>query len=117
MNDMPDITTVFNELGNLNAELVLTMELKKRWKSAINKHAATGGRPVIHVIAISQFATKEGFLPSLARVNYSDAVVMLGGAADSRDERRYLIAGFVDLSKRSYSKGQGIARIVGSGGK
>lgn len=117
MNDMPDIAIVFDELGNLNAELELNKEFKKRWESAINKLTATGGSSGIHVIAISQFATKEGFLPSLARVNCSDAVVMLGGAADSGDERRYLMAGFADLPKRSYGKGQGIACIVGSGRK
>lgn len=117
MEDMPDIAIVFDELGNLNAELELNKELKKRWESAVNKLTATGGSSGIHVIAISQFATKEGFLPSLARVNCSDAVIMLGGAADSGDERRYLMAGFADLPKRSYSKGQGIARIVGSGRK
>lgn len=117
MDDMPDIAIVFDELGNLNAELELNKELKKRWETSINKLTATGGSSGIHVIAISQFATKEGFLPSLARVNCSDAVIMLGGAADSGDERRYLMAGFSDLPKRSYGKGQGIARIVGSGRK
>lgn len=117
MEDMPDIAIVFDELGNLNAELELNKELKKHWESAINKLTATGGSSGIHVIAISQFATKEGFLPSLARINCSDAVIMLGGAADSGDERRYLMAGFADLPKRSYDKGQGIARIVGSGRK
>lgn len=117
MEDMPDIAIVFDELGNLNAELELNKELKKRWESAINKLTATGGSSGIHVIAVSQFATKEGFLPSLARVNCSDAVIMLGGAADSGDERRYLMAGFADLPKRSYGKGQGVARIVGSGRK
>lgn len=117
MNNMPDIAIVFDELGDLNAELELNKELKKRWETSINKLTATGGSPGIHVIAISQFATKEGFLPSLARVNCSDAVIMLGGAADSGDERRYLMAGFADLPKRSYGKGQGIARIVGSGRK
>lgn len=117
MDDMPDIAIVFDELGNLNAELELNKDLKKRWESAINKLTATGGSSGIHVIAVSQFATKEGFLPSLARVNCSDAVVMLGGAADSGDERRYLMPGFADFPKRSYGKGQGIARIVGSGRK
>lgn len=117
MDDMSDIAVVFDELGNLNAELELNKDLKKRWESSINKLTATGGSSGIHVIAISQFATKEGFLPSLARVNCSDAVIMLGGAADSGDERRYLLAGFADLPKRSYEKGQGIARIVGSGRK
>ena len=56
-------------------------------------------------------------MPSLARVNCSDAVIMLGGAADSADERKYLMSGFADMAKRSYGKGQGIARILGSGKK
>ena len=42
---------------------------------------------------------------------------MLGGAADSADERKYLMSGFADMPKRSYGKGQGLARIVGSGRK
>lgn len=114
---MNDVAIFFDELGNLNAELELDKALKKRWETAINKLTATGGSAGIHVIAISQFATKEGFLPSLARVNCSDAVIMLGGAADSADERRYLMAGFADLPKRSYGKGQGVARIISSGKK
>ena len=117
MIEMNDIAIFFDELGNLNAELELNKALKKRWETAINKLTATGGSAGIHVIAISQFATKDGFLPSLARVNCSDAVIMLGGAADSADERRYLMPGFADLPKRSYGKGQGVARIVSSGKK
>ena len=117
MTDMNDIAIFFDELGNLNAELESDKNLKKRWETAINKLTATGGSAGIHVIAISQFATKEGFLPSLARVNCSDAVVMLGGAADSADERKYLMAGFADMPKRSYGKGEGVARIAGSGKK
>lgn len=117
MMDMNDIAIFFDELGNLNAELEMDKLLKKRWETAVNKLSATGGSAGIHFIGITQFGTKEGFLPSLARVNCSDAVIMLGGAADSGDERRYLMSGFSDLPKRSYSKGQGIARIVSSGKK
>jgi len=115
MENMNDIALFFDEIGNLNAELEMDKPLKKRWEVAINKLTATGGSAGIHIIAISQFATKEGFLPSLARVNCSDAVIMLGGAADSADERKYLMAGFADLAKRSYGKGQGVARIISSG--
>lgn len=117
MNNMNDIAIFFDELGNLNAELEMDKSLKKRWETSINKLSATGGSAGLHVIALSQFATKEGFLPSLARVNCSDAVIMLGGAADSGDERRYLMSGFAEMPKRSYCKGQGIARIVSSGKK
>jgi len=114
---MNDIGVFFDEIGNLNAELEFDKNLKKRWDIAINKLSATGASTGIHIIAISQFATKEGFLPSLARVNCSDAVIMLGGAADSADERRYLMPGYADIPKRSYGKGQGVARIVSSGKK
>lgn len=123
MEDMPDIRLFFDELGNLNASLESldkvdkNLKITSRWTTAINRLSATGGSAGIHIIAISQFATKEGFLPSLARVNCSDAVIMLGGAADSADERKYLMSGFADMPKRSYEKGQGVARILGSGKK
>ena len=123
MENMPDIGLFFDELGNLNAALDSldkvdkTLKLTSRWITSINRLTATGGSAGIHIIAISQFATKEGFLPSLARVNCSDAVIMLGGAADSSEERKYLMSGFADLPKRSYQKGQGLARIIGSGKK
>lgn len=117
MPDMADIAFFVDELGNLNAALSSDRSLSKRWESAINKLSATGASAGIHIIAISQFATKEGFLPSLARVNCSDAVIMLAGAADSADERKYLMPGFSDMPKRSYKKGQGVAKILGSGQK
>lgn len=113
----------FDELGNLNAALESldkadkTLKAGVRWTNAINRLTATGASAGIHIIAISQFATKEGFLPSLARVNCSDAVIMLGGAADSASERQYLMSGFADMPKRHYGKGQGLAKITGSGHK
>ena len=123
MKDMPNIAIFFDELGNLNASLESldkvdrNLKITSRWTTAINRLTATGGSAGIHIMAISQFATKEGFLPSLARVNCSDAVIMLGGAADSAEERKYLMSGFADLPKRSFQKGQGLARIIGSGKK
>ncbi|WP_438839116.1 cell division protein FtsK [Streptococcus pluranimalium] len=123
MENMADIGLFFDELGNLNASLESldkvdkSLKITSRWTTAINRLSATGGSAGIHIIAISQFATKEGFLPSLARVNCSDAVIMLGGAADSADERKYLMPGFADMPKRSYGKGKGVARILGSGRK
>lgn len=123
MKDMPNIAIFFDELGNLNASLESldkvdrNLKITSRWTTAINRLTATGGSAGIHIIAISQFATKEGFLPSLARVNCSDAVIMLGGAADSAEERKYLMSGFADLPKRSFQKGEGLARIIGSGKK
>lgn len=123
MKNMPNIALFFDELGNLNASLESldkvdkTLKISSRWTTAINRLSATGGSAGIHIIAISQFATKEGFLPSLARVNCSDAVIMLGGAADSAEERKYLMSGFADMPKRSYIVGQGVARFLGSGKK
>ena len=123
MPNMPDIALFFDELGNLNASIESldkvdkSLKITSRWTTAINRLSATGASAGVHIIAISQFATKEGFLPSLARVNCSDAVIMLGGAADSADERKYLMSGFADMPKRHYGKGQGLARIVGSGRK
>lgn len=123
MDNMNDIAVFFDELGNLNASLEALDKIDKhlnitaRWTTAINRLSATGASAGIHIIAISQFATKEGFLPSLARVNCSDAVIMLGGAADSPTERQYLMSGFSDMPRRSYKKGQGLAKINGSGRK
>lgn len=123
MENMPDIAIFFDELGNLNAALESldktdkSLKITSRWTTAINRLSATGASAGIHIIAISQFATKEGFLPSFARVNCSDAVIMLGGAADSPTERQYLMSGFSDLPKRNYGKGQGVAKINGSGKK
>lgn len=123
MDNMPDIAVLFDELGNLNASLESldktdkSLKITSRWITAINRLSATGASAGIHIIAISQFATKDGFLPSLAKVNCSDAVIMLGGAADSPTERQYLMSGFADMPKRSYKKGQGVAKINGSGRK
>lgn len=123
MDNMPDIAVFFDELGNLNASLESfdktdkSLKITSRWITAINRLSATGASAGIHIIAISQFATKDGFLPSLARVNCSDAVIMLGGAADSPTERQYLMSGFADMPKRNYKKGQGVAKINGSGRK
>lgn len=117
MNDMTDVAFFIDELANLNAELEVDKKLKKRWETAINKLTSSGASAGIHVIAISQFATKEAFLPSTARVNCSDAVIMLAGAADSGDERRYLMSGFADLPKRGYPKATGLVRIAYSSGK
>lgn len=117
------IAIFFDELGNLNAgiesedKLDKTLKLSSRWTNAINRLTASGASAGIHIIAISQYATKEGFLPTLAKVNCSDAVIMLGGAADSAEERKYLIPGFTDLPKRNYGVGQGIAKINGAGKK
>lgn len=114
--DMTDIAVFFDEIGNLNSSLENDKTLKKRWENAINGLSATGASAGLHIISISQRATKEGFLTGLARTNSSDAVIFLGTAADEATERQYLIAGY-ELPKRNYSAGQGIARFDGSGRK
>lgn len=119
LENMNNVAVIFDEIGNLNAGLEQKnlKAFKSRWEVAINKLSSTGASAGIHVIAISQFATREGFLPMFARTNCTDAVIMLGGAADSADERRHLMPGFADLPKRNYEKGQGLAKIAGSGHK
>lgn len=113
---MQNIAVFFDELGNLNASLESDKALKKRWETAINALSATGASAGIHIISISQRATKEGFLTGLARTNSSDAVVMLGTAADEATERQYLMSGY-EMPKRKYSVGQGIAKVDASGFK
>lgn len=112
-----DVAVFFDELGTLNAYLESDKKLKQRWQDAITALLSTGGSAGIHVIAISQHGTNDGFLPSRARINCSDAVIMLGGAADSAEERKYMMPGFADMPKRSYGLGQGVARILYSGKK
>lgn len=114
MPNMGDIAVFFDELGNLNASLEHDKKLKTRWEMAINRLSATGASAGLHIISISQRATREGFLTGLARTNSSDAVIMLGGAASSPSERQYLIPGF-EIPTRSYGVGQGIAKVDGSG--
>ena len=114
---MPDVGLFFDELGNLNAAVSDDRKLKARWNKAINRLTATGASTGIHVIAISQMATIDGLgLPSLARTNLSDSVIMLGEAANSADERRYMMSGFADMAKRHYNVGQGVARFVAIAG-
>lgn len=112
--DLLDVLVVIDEIGNLNGYLADNRTLKTRWTSAVNRLTATGASAGIHVLAMSQMGTKEAFLPSAARANCSDAVIMLGLAADSGDERRYMMPGF-ELPHRTYGTGQGLARLVTAG--
>ena len=117
MANMPDVALFFDELGNLSAALDMDKKAKTRWFTAINRLTATGASAGIHVIGISQMATLDGLgLPNLARTNLSDSVIMLGEAANSADERRYMMSGFADLPSRHYGIGQGLARLVSVGG-
>lgn len=112
MSGMRDVGLFFDELGNLNAAISDDKKLKARWNKAINRLTATGASAGIHVIAISQYATIDGLgLPSLARANVADAVIMLGEAANQATERQYLVPG-ADLPSRKYKVGQGIARFT-----
>ena len=110
---MRDVGLFFDELGNLNAAISDDKKLKARWNKAINRLTATGASAGVHVIAISQYATIDGLgLPSLARANVADAVIMLGEAANQATERQFLMPGFADLPSRKYKVGQGLAHFT-----
>lgn len=111
-----DIAIFIDEIGDLNSCLADDKKLKSRWEKAINELTSRSASSGIHVIAMSQMATKESFLPSRARTNCSDAVIFLGQAADNGEDRRYLMAGF-ELPHKTYLSGQGLARFVTSGRK
>lgn len=114
MDKMPDIALVIDEIGSLNGALSVDRKLKARWEAVIGKLTATGASAGIHIIAMSQYGTKESFLPTTARANVSDAVIFLGSAADTPSDRQYLLPGF-EFPHRTYGVGQGMARIVSAG--
>lgn len=112
ISGMRDVGLFFDELGNLNAAISDDRKLKARWNKAINRLTATGASTGIHVIALSQFATVEGLgLPSLARANVADSVIMLTQSANEPSERQYLVPGY-DLAKRRYTVGQGLGHFA-----
>lgn len=112
MSGMRDVGLFFDELGNHNAAISDDKKLKARWNKAINRLTATGASTGIHVIALSQFATVEGLgLPSLARANVADSVIMLTQSANEPSERQYLVPGY-DLAKRRYTVGQGLGHFA-----
>ena len=112
MKNMPDVGLFFDELGNLNAAISDDRKLKARWNKSISRLTATGASTGIHVIALSQFATVEGLgLPSLARANVADSVIMLTQSANEPVERQYLMPGY-DLAKRRYTVGQGLGHFA-----
>ena len=114
MPEMPDIAIVIDEIASLNGAVSNDRKLKQRWETVIGKLTATGASAGIHIIALTQYGTKESFLPTTARANVSDAVILLGMAADSPSDRQYLLPGF-DIPHREYGTGQGVARIVSAG--
>lgn len=118
MNNMPNIAIVLDEISILNDYLSGSekpiKELRERFNKAISAIVAGGLSSGIHFIGISQYGTKEGYLIPKARANVKDNSIILGLAADSADDRKYLMAGF-DIPHRNYLTGQGLARLVSSG--
>lgn len=113
---MQDIALVIDEIGALNGFLSSDKKLEKRWISAITQLTSTGASSGIHVIALAQYASVQGFLPSAAKTNISDSVIFLGMAADSPSDRQFLVPGS-EIAPRRYAVGQGLARIVTAGRK
>lgn len=116
IDTLNDIAIFVDEIGDLNSCLADDKNLKSRWEKAINELTSRSASSGIHIIAMSQMATKESFLPSRARTNCSDAVIILGQAADNGEDRRYLMAGF-EIPHKTYLSGQGLARFTTSGKK
>lgn len=113
---MRDIALVIDEIGALNGFLSADKKLEKRWISAITQLTSTGASSGIHIIALAQYASVQGFLPSAAKTNVSDSVIFLGMAADSASDRQFLVPGS-EIPPRRYATGQGLARIVTAGRK
>lgn len=113
---MQDIAIVIDEIGALNGFLASDKKLEKRWISAITQLTSTGASSGIHIIALAQYASVQGFLPSTAKTNVSDGVIFLGMAADSPSDRQFLVPGS-EIAPRRYATGQGLARIVTAGRK
>lgn len=114
---MNDIVFFIDEIGHLNALLSDNKKLKIRFENAMKSLSFTGRSAGIHLIGVSQFATIEAFFPSAVRGNMKDCVIMLGGSANSGEERKFLIPGYSDFAQRSYSLGEGVALVLGAGKK
>jgi len=117
ISGMNDISFFVDEIGHLNAVLDSDKKLKIRFENAMKALSFTGRSSGIHVIGVSQFATIEAFFPSSVRGNMKDAVIMLGGSANSGEERKFLIPGFTDIPNRNYKIGEGIVLMLNSGNK
>ncbi len=119
MAKMPNVAIIIDEIARLNSVLESKENklLLERWNNVTKALTGSGASSGFHVIAMSQRGTKDGFFKNgTAVTNVSDAVIMLGLAADSGKDRETLMAGF-EIPHRSYGCGQGIARIVTSGRK
>lgn len=117
IDKMRDIAFFIDEIGHLNAMIDSDKKLKARFEKAMKSLSFTGRSAGIHLIGVSQFATIEAFLSSPVRGNMKDCVIMLGGSANSGEERKFLMPGFNDLPKRDYKTGQGIAMVLEAGNK
>lgn len=113
---MQDIAIVIDEIGALNGFLASDKKLEKRWISVITQLTSTGASSGIHIVALAQYASVQGFLPSSAKTNIADSVIFLGMAADSPSDRQFLVPGS-EIAPRRYAVGQGLARIVTAGRK
>ncbi|WP_419153775.1 cell division protein FtsK [Weissella viridescens] len=112
-----DVLLIFDELGNLNAQLSDDKKLKDRWNSALKALSMTGRSAGIHLVLIGQFGTIDGLVPTSVRAQCSDNVLMLGSAAASATDRQYALSGYPDLPVRHYGIGEGLAKFTGSGRK
>lgn len=117
ISSMNDIVFFIDEIGSLNAMLDSDKKLKVRFENAMKSLSFTSRSSGIHLIGISQFGTIEAFFGSSIRGNMKDFVVMLGSAASSGEERRFMIPGYNDLPNRNYEIGQGIVTVLYAGNK
>lgn len=115
---LKDIAIVLDEVSNFNSMLDGKSKeqkaLKERANSAIASLTSRSASAGLHFVAASQYGAKDAFLESRSKTNLQDAVIILGLAADSADDRKYLLPGF-EVPRRVYKRGQGLARFVSSG--
>lgn len=118
--NLNDIAIVLDEISNFNSMLEGKSKeqkaLKERANNAIASLTSRSASAGIHFIGASQYGAKDAFVESRSKTNMQDAVIILGLAADSADDRKYLMPGF-EIPKRVYRQGQGLARFVNSGRK
>lgn len=107
--NIPDEVFILDEVADLVNWLQTNKQLCKRFEVAINRITSKGKSAGVTVIGLSQRATKDSYLPPLAKTNCSGVVIALGGGARPK-ELQYLLPGYVDdLPHRAYGVGEGIA--------
>lgn len=116
--NLNDVAVVLDEVSNFNGMLEGKNKeqkaLKERANNAIASLTSRSASAGIHFIGASQYGSKDAFVESRSKTNMQDAVIILGLAADSADDRKYLMPGF-EIPERVYKSGQGVARFVNSG--